>query len=177
MKTLVAVLTSISDPGFNHQDTSRFRIRSHISRIFFENYTLQPRRPHTHAHSPLWTHIRKLYLYEHLRRTEPADLEIHEVTIGTSLSTGTSPTTESIAPLNPRINLGKHEHLCQVEDLNPALREKWFVATGQFFCRGGWWWSRPYSDVLGCPDTSHPYKWNSRGGWWYESSLQMGSDL
>ena len=46
--------------------------------------------------------------------TEPADLEIHEVTIGASLSTGTSPTTESIAPVNP----GKYEHPCQVENLN-----------------------------------------------------------
>ena len=55
----------------------------------------------TYAHSPLWTHVRKSYPYEHLRRTEPADLEIHEVTTYASLSTGTSPTTKSIAPLNP----------------------------------------------------------------------------
>jgi len=47
----------------------------------------------THAHSPLWTHVRKFYPYEYLRRTGPADLEISEVTIGTSLSTGTSLTT------------------------------------------------------------------------------------
>ena len=73
----------------------------------------------THAHSPLWTHVRKPYLYEHLRRTEPADLEIHKVTTGTSLSTETSPTTESIAPLNPGINPEKYEHPCQVKDLNP----------------------------------------------------------
>jgi hypothetical protein len=64
--------------------------------------------------------VHKPYPYEHLRKTEPADLEIHEVTTGTSLSTGTSPTTECIAPLNPRINLGKYEHPCQIEDLNPG---------------------------------------------------------
>jgi hypothetical protein len=58
--------------------------------------------------------------YEHLRRTVPTDLEIYEVTTGASLSTGTSPTTESIAPLNPGINPGKYEHPCQVEDLNPG---------------------------------------------------------
>jgi hypothetical protein len=52
--------------------------------------------------------------------TEPADLKIHEATTDTSLSTGTSSTTESIAPLNPRINLEKYEHPCQVEDLNPG---------------------------------------------------------
>ena len=46
------------------------------------------------------------------------------------------------------------------------LRKKRFVATGQIFCRGGWWWSRLYSDVLRIPETSRPYKWNSRGGWW-----------
>jgi len=40
--------------------------------------------------------------------------------MGASLSTGTSPTTESIAPLNPGINPGKCEHPCQVEDLNPT---------------------------------------------------------
>jgi hypothetical protein len=51
--------------------------------------------------------------------TEPANLKIHEVTIGASLSTGTSPTTESVAPLNPEISSEKYEHPCQVEDLNP----------------------------------------------------------
>jgi hypothetical protein len=65
------------------------------------------------------THVRKTYPYKHLRRTEPVDLEIYEVTTGASLSTGTSPTTESIAPLNPEINSRKCEHPCQVEDLNP----------------------------------------------------------
>ena len=72
-----------------------------------------------HAHSPLWTHVCKTYPYEHIRRTEPADLEIHEVTTDASLTTGTSPTIESIAPLNPGINLRKYEHPCQIKDLNP----------------------------------------------------------
>ena len=58
-----------------------------------------------------------------------------------------------------------------------SLRRKRFLATVRFFCRGGWWWSRPYSGVLGCPDTSRPYKWNSRGGWWYEPPLQMEYDF
>jgi hypothetical protein len=57
------------------------------------------------------------YPYKHLRNA-PADLEIHEITTGASLSTRTSSTTENIVPLNPRMNTGKHEHLCQVEDLN-----------------------------------------------------------
>jgi hypothetical protein len=35
-----------------------------------------------------------------------------------SLSTGTSPTTESIVSLNPEINLGKCEHPYRVENLN-----------------------------------------------------------
>jgi hypothetical protein len=52
--------------------------------------------------------------------TEPVDLEIHEATTGTSLSSGTSPTTKSIPPLNPGINPGKYEHPYQVEDLNPG---------------------------------------------------------
>jgi hypothetical protein len=39
---------------------------------------------------------------------------------GASLLTGTSSTTESIAPINPGINLGKYKHSCQVEDLNPG---------------------------------------------------------
>jgi hypothetical protein len=60
--------------------------------------------------------VRKPYLYEHLQR--PVNLEIHEVTAGASLLTGTSPTTESKAPLNPEINPEKCEHSCQVEDLN-----------------------------------------------------------
>ena len=56
------------------------------------------------AHSPLWIYVRKPYPYEYLRKTELADLEIHEVTTGTPLLTEMSPTTESIAPLNFRIN-------------------------------------------------------------------------
>jgi len=53
--------------------------------------------------------------------TELVDLEIHEVTIGASQSTGTSPATESIALLNPEIiNPEKYEHLCKVDDLNPG---------------------------------------------------------
>jgi hypothetical protein len=56
----------------------------------------------TQAHSTLWTHVRKPYPYKHLRRTGLADLEIHEVTTCFSVSTETSPTTKSIAPLNPR---------------------------------------------------------------------------
>jgi len=50
----------------------------------------------------------------------PANLEIDEVTTGASLSTDMSPTTESIAALNPGINPEKCEHLCQVGDLNPG---------------------------------------------------------
>jgi len=72
----------------------------------------------TYAHSPLWTHVCKPHPYEHLRRTEPTDLEIHEVTTDVSLLTGTSPITENIAPLNSGINPGKCEHPCQVDDLN-----------------------------------------------------------
>jgi hypothetical protein len=35
----------------------------------------------THAHLLLWTHIRKPYPYELLRRIKPADHEIHEATL------------------------------------------------------------------------------------------------
>jgi hypothetical protein len=88
---------------------------------FFLNYTGQRRRPHTHAHWPLWTHVCKLYPYEHLRRTEPADLE---VTTDTSLSTVTSSTTESIAPLNRLvcINFFQMEFICNFQTkLNSML--------------------------------------------------------
>jgi len=54
------------------------------------------------------------HLYERLRKIEPTYFEIHKVTIGASLLTGTSPATESITPINPE----KYEHPCQVEDLN-----------------------------------------------------------
>jgi hypothetical protein len=71
---------------------------------FFENYTVQHRySQHLRTLTPINTRTQTLP-YEHLRRTEPANLEIHKVTIGASLSMGTSPTTESIEPLNPRIN-------------------------------------------------------------------------
>jgi hypothetical protein len=56
----------------------------------------------THTH-PMNTRT-QTYPCEHFRRIEPADLEIHEVTTDASLPTGTSPTTKSIAPLDPEIN-------------------------------------------------------------------------
>jgi hypothetical protein len=42
--------------------------------------------------------------YEHFRRTEPVDHEIHEVPHRCPTIDGTSPTTESISPLNSGIN-------------------------------------------------------------------------
>ena len=51
--------------------------------------------------------------------TELTDHEIHEVITDVSLSTETSPTTESIAPLYLEINSGKCEHLCQIKDFEP----------------------------------------------------------
>jgi hypothetical protein len=74
----------------------------------------------SHHMSFFRTHLRKPYPYEYLQKTEPIDLEIHEVTTGVSQSTGMSPTTESITPLNPWTNPGKYEHPCQVENLNPG---------------------------------------------------------
>ena len=51
------------------------------------------------------------------------NFEIDEVTIDVSLSMGISSTTESIALLNPRKNLEKYKHSCQVRDLNPGGQE------------------------------------------------------
>ena len=85
--------------------------------FFWELHGTMYTSTHMHTH-PLWTHVRKPYPYVHFRRIKPADLEIHEVTACTSLSTGTSSTTESITPVNPEINLGKYEHPCQIENLN-----------------------------------------------------------
>jgi hypothetical protein len=72
-----------------------------------------------YTHSYKYTYANPTYLYKHLRRSKPIDLEIHEVTTGVSLSTGTSPTTKTIEPINPGINSGKYEHPYQVENLNP----------------------------------------------------------
>jgi hypothetical protein len=77
--------------------------------IFFRITQYNADVHNTHAYSPILIHLCKLYLYKHLRRTEPTNLEIHEVTTDASLSTGTSPTTESIAPLNPEINPGNNK--------------------------------------------------------------------
>ena len=87
--------------------------------VFFRITQYNVDAHNTHAHSHLWIHVRKPYPYEHLWSTELADLEIHEVTTGASLSMGTLPTTESIASLNTGINPGKYEYPCQVDDLNP----------------------------------------------------------
>jgi hypothetical protein len=113
--------------------------------MFFLNYIVDTHN--THVHSPLWIHVHKTYPYEHIRRIESADLSIYEVTIGASLSTGMLPTTISIAPLNPKINLGKYEHSCQVEDLKPDGQippqgaqptELWSVHNTLIYV-DGWW--------------------------------------
>lgn len=38
-----------------------------------------------HAHSSLWTHTRTPYSYEHLRKTQPAYLEVDEVNTNNSI--------------------------------------------------------------------------------------------
>jgi len=91
---------------------------SFLPLLFLKNYIVQCKHSqHTYTHP--YEHCTQTLPYEHLGRTEPVDHEIHEVTTGASLSTGRSPATESIAPLNSEINLGKYEHLYQVKDLNP----------------------------------------------------------
>ena len=69
------------------------RTHYNILKFFFEITQYNADAPNTHAHSPLWTHVHKPYPYEHIRRTERADPDVHEVTTRASLSTGTSPTT------------------------------------------------------------------------------------
>ena len=62
--------------------------------LFFNTVQMQA-LTYTRIHSPLWTHTRTPYPYEHLRKTEPAYyLEIYEVIVGASSSTETSPPTE-----------------------------------------------------------------------------------
>ena len=53
----------------------------------------------THAHLALRAHKRKPYFYEHLRKLSRQILKIDEITTSASLSTRTSPTTESTRPL------------------------------------------------------------------------------
>jgi hypothetical protein len=49
----------------------------------------------SHTHSSLWTHVRKPYSYKRLWRTEPADHEIHGVTVDASQQ------RESSSPFGP----------------------------------------------------------------------------
>jgi hypothetical protein len=52
-------------------------------------------------------------------RVRSVNLKIDEITIVALLSRGTPSVTKNIAPLNPKINLEKYKHPCQVDDLNP----------------------------------------------------------
>jgi len=57
--------------------------------IFFKLHSAIQMPQHTRTLTPYpYEHT---YPYEHLRRTEPTDPKIHEVTTGTTLSSGTSP--------------------------------------------------------------------------------------
>ena len=97
-----------------------FIFLANSSSIFFSrNYTVQRRRPHdARRHTPMNTRTQILSLWAPLNDW-PGRSRDSRSHLGASLSTGTSPTIESIVPLNPEINLKKCEHLLQVEDLNP----------------------------------------------------------
>jgi hypothetical protein len=86
------------------------RLCRHISRLMKSTQA-------AHTLTPMNTCTQTLP-YKHIRNTVPAHLEIDEVTVRTSLSTGTSPTTETTTSLNPGINTEKYEHRYQIEDLN-----------------------------------------------------------
>jgi hypothetical protein len=67
----------------------------------FDSYLRHARYTHSyHMNS------RTPYLYEHLWETEPAYLEVDEVTTNASLLAGMSHTSDSIVSLNPEINPG-----------------------------------------------------------------------
>jgi hypothetical protein len=62
--------------------------------VFFRITQYNADAHNTHAHSPLWIHVRKPYAYEHLRRTEHRQIwRFPKSPIGASSSTGTSLTT------------------------------------------------------------------------------------
>jgi hypothetical protein len=50
-----------------------------VTRYFLELHSTNVDVHNTHAYSSLWIYVRKLYPYEHLRKTKPAYLEIHEI--------------------------------------------------------------------------------------------------
>jgi hypothetical protein len=58
------------------------KLSNNVNILFFRITRYSVDAQNTHAHSTLWTHRRKPYPYEHLRKTEPANLKIHEVTTG-----------------------------------------------------------------------------------------------
>ena len=66
---------------------------------------------HTHPYEHIHANPTPMHAFERLGRL---DLEIDEITTDASLSIGTSPTTESIARVNPVINLEKCEHPYQI---------------------------------------------------------------
>ena len=66
---------------------------------------------HTHPYEHMHANPTPMHAFERLGRL---DLEIDEITIDASLSTGTSRTTESIARVNPGINSEKYVHLYQI---------------------------------------------------------------
>jgi hypothetical protein len=87
-----------------------FRETQLLADAHIHERTLTPMNADTHT-LPIWAPPKN--------RVGPTNLEIDEGTTSASLSTGMSPTTERIMPLNPRINPGKCEHPCQVGELNP----------------------------------------------------------
>jgi hypothetical protein len=104
-------------PNFPYLIFSRQICFSHSHCDFFANYTSTDADAQHTSNSHLYEHTYTNLTYISIAS---AHLEIDGVTIGVSLSTETSPTTESTTPLNPEINLEKYEHPCQVEGLSPG---------------------------------------------------------
>ena len=70
-------------------------------------------RAHTHPYKCMYAHFTPMSTSEEPSWTGKISRLTKSPQTGVSLLTGTLPTTESIMPLNPRINPGKYEHPCK----------------------------------------------------------------
>jgi hypothetical protein len=106
-----------------------------------------------------WTHARKPYLYEHLRRLRQQILEIDDVTVDASLSTRMASITESTISLNPKIFAATWSQTLQ----------RLFVTTGPFMHCWGFFYQ--HALLSWWHVGAHERGWQSTEvelGWWHK---------
>lgn len=105
---------------------------SSINQVFFwiTQVQTQTLNMHIYTYSPLWTYIRKPYLYENLQKIVLTYIKIDEVILDASLSMKTSLTTPRRNPLVLGQRPGWRGRVAWPAQPRPTQKDEWLCRAG-----------------------------------------------